>query len=135
MINISNPTSKNNSSALLEAPTGLDHPTAVSVIVGAGSRRPEPGVLRRLADGIRFVLSLLAAVPVRTGDRLFAVNDNEAYWHDWQTTRTSGGLGRSYRDPRFDRLAECPKCHGAGGTVKAPCPPCDSTGRITRAEV
>ena len=59
------------------------------------------------------VLSWLAAIPRRLGDRLFAMNDAEAYWRDWQITKTQGGLGRRYRDPRFDTLAECPRCLGA----------------------
>ena len=63
------------------------------------------------------------------------MNDAEAYWRDWQMTRTHGGLGRRYRDPRFDTLAECPKCRGAGATGDRPCPPCQSTGRITSGEV
>ena len=60
------------------------------------------------------MLSWLAAIPRRLGDRLFAMNDTEAYWRSWQITKTQGGLGRSYRDPRFGTLAECPRCHGAG---------------------
>ena len=48
------------------------------------------------------MLSWLAALPGRLGDRLFAMNDNEAYWRDWQITRTHGGFGRRYRDPSFD---------------------------------
>ena len=80
------------------------------------------------------MLSWLAALPGRLGDRLFAANDTEAYWSDWQITKTHGGLGRSYRDPRFDLLAECPKCRGAGGSAKLPCPPCLGTGRITLGE-
>src|SRR5712691_11537087 len=56
------------------------------------------------------LLSWLAGFPRRLGDRLFAANDAEAYWRDWQITRTCGGLGRRYRDPRFDTLAGCPTC-------------------------
>ena len=63
------------------------------------------------------------------------MNDTEAYWRDWQIIKTHGGLGRRYRDPQFDTLAECLKCHGAGVTAARPCPPCAGTGRITRGEV
>ena len=42
----------------------------------------------------RVLLSWLAAIPRRLGDRLFARNDTEAYWRDWQITRTHGGLAR-----------------------------------------
>ncbi len=81
------------------------------------------------------LLSWLAAIPRRLGDRLFAMNDNEAYWRGWQIIRIHGGLGRRYRDPRFDTLAECAKCQGAGAIAKAPCLPCLGTGRITLDEV
>ncbi len=48
----------------------------------------------------------LAALARRSGDRLFAMGDAEASWHGWQTTRTHRGLGRRYRDPLFDTLAQ-----------------------------
>ena len=38
----------------------------------------------------------------------------------WSTARV-------YHDPRYDRLATCPRCGGHG------CPRCSQTGRITRA--
>lgn len=53
------------------------------------------------------VLSWLAAGPGRLGDRLFVMNDTEAYWRDWQIVKTRGGLGRRYRDPSFDLPAGC----------------------------
>lgn len=95
-----------------------------------------PGRSRQiLVIGGRVALSWLAAVPRRLGDRLFAINDTEAFWRGWQLTKTWGGLGRSYRDPCFGTLAECPKCRGAGVTANLPCPPCLGTGRVTRGEV
>jgi len=51
-----------------------------------------------------------AAVPRSLGDYLFAINDNEACWRDWQITRMRGGLARRYRDPQFASLPQCPKC-------------------------
>lgn len=81
---------------------------------------------------ISVLASWLTCIPRRIGDRLLTVNDAEAYWHDWQITKTYGGLARIYRDRRFDLLAECPKCHGAGGMANLPCPPCLGTGRVTR---
>ncbi len=83
----------------------------------------------------RVLLSWLAAIPRRLGDRLFVMNDTEAYWGGWQIAKPHGGLARRYRDPRFDTLAECPKCHGAGGLADLPCVPCLGTGRITLGEV
>ena len=101
----------------------------------ARAGRALAGAGRILAVVGRVLLSWLAAIPRRLGDRLFVMNDTEAYWRDWQITKTHGGLGRSYRDPRFDTLAECPKCHGAGVTADLPCPPCLGTGRVTLGEV
>jgi hypothetical protein len=49
-------------------------------------------------------LSWLIGLPRRTGTRLYAMNDQEAGWHGWQITETWGGLGRQYRDARFDLL-------------------------------
>jgi hypothetical protein len=90
---------------------------------------------RAVAIGSQVLLSWLAAIPRRLGDRLFAMNDAEAYWRNWQITRTHAGLGRRYRDPQFGTLAECPKCQGAGVTADLPCPPCLGTGRVTLGEV
>ena len=90
---------------------------------------------RAVAIGGQVLLSWLAAIPRRLGDRLFAMNDAEAHWRNWQATRTHGGLGRRYRDPQFDTLTECPKCRGAGVTADLPCPPCLGTGRVTLGEV
>ncbi len=93
------------------------------------------GVGRTLASAGRVLLNWLAAIPRRLGDRLFFANDTEAYWRDWQIIKTHGSLARRYRDPRFDTLAECPKCHGAGITADLLCAPCLGTGRITLPEV
>ena len=142
MINISNSTSKNNPSWLLAeperppwpAPTPA-HDTAADSAAreGSGSRR---GRLGRLVTVLgQVLLSWLAAIPRRLGDRLFLMNDNEAYWRGWQITKTRGGLARRYRDPRFDTLAECPRCRGAGVTADLACVPCLGTGRVTLGEV
>ena len=73
---------------------------------------PAPGRrrIRRLSAAATagwIVLSWLAALPGRLGDRLFTMNDTEAYWRDWQIAKTHGGLGRRYRDPSFDLPADC----------------------------
>jgi hypothetical protein len=47
----------------------------------------------------------LASLPHRAGSRLFAMNDTEAGWRGWEVTELWGGLGRSYRDRRFDLLS------------------------------
>ena len=71
--------------------------------------------LGALATAAWIMLSWLAARPGRLGDRLFAMNDNEAYWRDWQITRTHGGFGRRYRDPSFDLPAEYRELRTPGG--------------------
>ena len=141
MINISNFTSNDNpewppqaaaSPARLTRPRAPDQ-TADATVQASQASPAHFG--RILATVGRVLLSWLAAVPRRLGDRLFVMNDAEAYWRGWQITKTHHGLARRYRDPRFDTLAECPKCHGAGVTADLPCPLCLGTGRITLGEL
>jgi hypothetical protein len=68
------------------------------------------------------------------GLRLHAETDAMARQRDWQITQRNRGLGRRYRDPRFDSLVRCPSCRGAGDMDKTPCEPCDGTGRLTLYE-
>ena len=91
----------------------------------------------RVRDALVFVMGVdwLAYLLRRWGDRWFAMNDTEAYWRGWQITKTHGGLGRRYRAIRFDTLAACAQCAGAGVCADAPCGPCLGTGRIALGEV
>ena len=114
--------------------TGIDNPPR--------PRPPAVALVReragsRLRDALVFVMGVdwLAYRLRRWGDRWFAMNDTEAYWRGWQITKTHGGLGRRYRDIRFDTLAACAQCAGAGEWADAPCGPCLGTGRITLGEV
>ena len=103
---------------------------------GYGSPRGKKrGGLGGLSPGASAVLDWLAYLLRRCGDRWFAMNDTEAYWRGWQITKTRGGLGRRYRDLRFDALAACAQCAGAGEWADAPCGPCLGTGRIIIGEV
>ena len=134
MINISNYPGKDNP----RPPVAVPRP-----------RPPAAALVRDRADGrsagtrFRHGVALLAGVTLdwlayflrRRGDRWFAMNDTEAYWRGWQITKTHGGLGRRYRDTRFDTLAACATCAGAGVWADAPCGPCLGTGRITLGEV
>jgi DnaJ-class molecular chaperone len=68
----------------------------------------------------------------RIGDWLFADGDARARRRGWQVTTGSSGLGRRYRDPRFDLLIRCPECRGTGaGADDRPCRRCPGTGRLT----
>jgi len=112
VINTSNFTSINKPSWQLEAaarprrPSGPGEPSRTA----ARHLRPAGTGIRRLSAAATagwIVLSWLAVLPGRLGDRLFAMNDTEAYWRDWQIAKTHGGLGRRYRDPSFDLPAGC----------------------------
>lgn len=75
---------------------------AIRLDRGAGelrlAARPQ-GLARAI---VTEVSAWLADIPRRIGDRLFLVSDEEAYWRGWQVTWLHGGLGRGYRDHRFD---------------------------------
>ena len=78
------------------------------------------------------LLNWLKARLGQCGERVFAATDATARRHDWQIVVTHAGLGRQYRDPRFDTLAACPSCSGRGArTPGDPCQACEGTGRIT----
>jgi hypothetical protein len=73
----------------------------------------------------------LADLLTRIGDRMFAMNDEEAGWRGWHIERRQAGLGRRYRDPQFDTLSQCPDCRGIGGiAADSPCAQCSGTGRL-----
>jgi len=101
--NISNYTGEDNTPRLAGAtwPSGSGVSAGASRTAAARSVSPS----RALGAGLRVLLSWLAAIPRRLGDRMFAMNDAEACWRSWQVTRTLGGLGRRYRDPQFGTLA------------------------------
>lgn len=126
----------------------------INISTGAGKRQsrwpqaedqePRPPTAARPADRaggrslgvcIRAALVIvgdwLASVTGRLGYRLFAMNDDEACWRGWQIIQLYGGLGRRYRDPRFDTLTGCARCRGAGVNGDAPCVRCLGTGRVT----
>jgi hypothetical protein len=68
--------------------------------------RLDPGAAARPLGLARAVVTevsaWLADIPCRIGERSFLASDEEAYWHSWRVTPIHGGLGRSYRDHRFD---------------------------------
>jgi hypothetical protein len=62
-----------------------------------------------IAAAVREIRAGLADIPLRAGARLFLQDDEEALWHGWQITRSCGGLGRRYADPRFAALRGMPE--------------------------
>jgi hypothetical protein len=75
-------------------------------MIAAYSRVPSSGIRVRtfLAVGVGVMADRLTALPRRACDRLYALNDAEAYWRGWQIIRVHGGFARRYRDPAFDAL-------------------------------
>jgi hypothetical protein len=59
-------------------------------------------------DASTLAAAWLIGLPRRAGRRLFSINDTEAGWRRWQVTEALGGLGRRYRDARWDALAADP---------------------------
>ena len=87
----------------------------------------KPDSDERLADWVARCVQQL-------GGLVFASEDQEAAWHDWDVEQRCAGLGRLYRDQRFDALVSCPRCHrvstAAGRTV---CQQCSAADRLVRA--
>lgn len=78
-----------------------------------------------------FLITRLRAGLAALGERAFAAGDADARRVGWQITSTHGGLGRRYRDGRFEMLAACPDCRGRGVKAPAnPCQRCSGTGRV-----
>jgi hypothetical protein len=70
-----------------------------------------------------------------TGDLVFASKDAEASWHAWDMERRDAGLGRAYRDPRFDTLVSCPRCHNASTVADgSACRQCAAAERLAAPE-
>ena len=70
------------------------------------------GITAALRSATTFVVASLTNLPRRLGNRLFTMNDAEAGWRGWEVTVTAGGLGRAYRDHRFNTVREQFDPHG-----------------------
>ena len=71
-----------------------------------------------------WLVDALKDIPRRAGERLFMSADEEAHWRGWQITQVWGGLGRVYRDPRFDTLrVRSDQAHGDSPIPLAQLPP------------
>jgi hypothetical protein len=66
----------------------------------------------------------------RLADDLFLAEDLRAHARGWTVEPINSGTGRSYRDPRFDFLHECPGCRGAGFLGIDPCATCAGRGVV-----
>jgi len=66
----------------------------------------------------------------RLGDRLHAAEDARARQRGWQITRISCGLGRAYRDPRWDLIVACEMCGGEGMHGVHRCAACQGRGTV-----
>jgi hypothetical protein len=92
----------------------------------------EVGKISGQGGKIAQVTGRLALLIRAVGNRLFQAEDVRARQYGWQITSRRGGLARTYRDPRFDRLRSCPACRSTGtGPGEKPCERCGGTGRIT----
>jgi hypothetical protein len=77
------------------------------------------------------VTDLLLRALSAIGDKIFQADDRRARDHGWQVVPRRGGLSRSYRDPRFDRLVACATCNGCGCNPQGvACSACHGAGRI-----
>ena len=100
-----------------------------------GGRPAKSRVRESFALAVSAAVGWLAYFLRRWGDRWFAMNDTEAHWRGWQITKVLGGLGRRYRDTRFETLAACTRCAGADIWPDALCGPCPGTGQSPLREV
>jgi hypothetical protein len=77
--------------------------------VATWARRDRPASFAdTVGDASTLAAAWLIGLPRRAGRRLFAINDTEACWRSWLVAEPLGGLGRQYRDARFDALAADP---------------------------
>jgi hypothetical protein len=94
--------------------------------------RESPGLSGRDRPPLSQLAGWLANGLRAAGERLHAAPDGHARANGWQVTVRQGGLGRGYRDPRFDMLVSCSDCHGRGaGGQGEPCRRCSGTGRLS----
>jgi hypothetical protein len=84
------------------------------------------------SDAYDTVVAQLGEMFRHLGERLFMSCDEEAWWRGWDITQRHAGLGRSYRDPRFDARRPVHRQLDPLGEGSL-CPPGDPSGQTTRA--
>lgn len=67
-------------------------------------------------------------------DRLFVAEDAVARARGWEISRSPNGLGRVYRDPRWDLILECKVCRGGADSGGESCPLCAGRGTVRRSQ-
>jgi len=67
---------------------------------------------------------------IQLADRLHAAEDARARQRGWQINCTSHGMGREYRDPRWDLISTCEVCGGEGIHGVRHCPICQGRGTV-----
>ena len=110
MLNVTNPVGKDKSRQPkdnLRCPKGntaetIDVPGLYLATTTWGRCDRPASVADTIGNASALAAAWLIGVPRRAGRQLFAINDAEAGWHRWQVTEPLGGLGRQYRDARFD---------------------------------
>lgn len=84
-----------------------------------------------LYKAFALVRAWLHARVMQLGNHIFATTDAAARRQGWQVIPIGAGLGRQYRDPRFDSLSACTRCGGPGARATGdPCQACGGTGRL-----
>jgi hypothetical protein len=78
-----------------------------------------------------FVVGLLRQL----GEVVFGADDARAEDRGWQVAVSPSGLGRTYRHPGFDQLAQCSDCQGSGLSEDRSCGRCKGTGRVRLTDV
>jgi len=112
MINLTNPLGKDNprwpignATETIKVPyAGPPASRCTALPITGLSGHPPVTVGDAIRTGYGVVVAWLIGLPRRAGRHLYAMNDNEARWHGWQVTETLGGLGRRYRDLKFETL-------------------------------
>jgi hypothetical protein len=134
VFNIGNFTSENNPCRSAATAAGPRIDTWTAAVIWSAARAPGDWIPAAVITAAGVAADWVTDMPRRMCDRLFAMNDTEAYWRGWQITKVHCGLGRRYRDPAFDSLALCAECRGTGFdviTMITACNGCLGAGRLT----
>lgn len=101
-------------------------------LAGAWVRQDRARLLAGPDERLTGWMSVCLAI---AGDLVFASKDTEASWHAWDMERRHAGLGRAYRDPRFDTLVSCPRCHNVSTVADgSACRQCSAAERLVTPE-